>query len=119
MNQINLVGRMTRDAEPIGNPPVGVKFAVATDDYNFSTKARETTFHECKAFGKLSDVITNYAGKGREVRVTGKYRTDTWTPKQGPRAGTEVSEKVVYVDDFELLAGKPADKPDAGDEKLW
>lgn len=113
MNQINLVGRMTRDAEDVGNPPVGVRFSIATEDYDFGTKQRETEFHDCVAFGKVSDVIKNYAGKGREVRVTGKIRSRKYTPTKGPNAGNEVTQKNVVVDDFELLAGKP--KNDDGD----
>lgn len=119
MNQVNLVGRMTRDAEPIGNPPVGVRFAIATEDYDFGTKQRETEFHEVKAFGKVQDVISQYGGKGHEVRVTGKIKTDTYTPTKGPNAGIEQKVKVVYLDDFELLAGKPKAAAGDGSSSGW
>jgi len=108
MNQVNLVGRMTRDAEEFGNPPIGVRFAVATEDYDFGTKQRETEFHECVAFGKVTEVIKQYAGKGREVRVTGKKKTRKYQAQKGVHAGHEVDQVVVIVDDFELLAGMPA-----------
>ena len=107
MNQINLVGRMTRDPEEFGTPPVGVRFSIATEDYDFSSKQRETEFHDCVAFGKTSEVINNYAEKGREVRVTGRIKSNRYTPTKGVHAGHEVEQKRVIVNDFELLAGKP------------
>ena len=105
MNKQIITGRMVRDAEPFGNPEVGVRFAIATEDYDFSTKKNETEFHECVAFGKVTDVIKNYAGKGRWVEVEGKTRTNAYTPSKGIHAGHEVKEKRVIVDSFKLGPG--------------
>jgi single-stranded DNA-binding protein len=128
VNQINLVGRMTRDAEEFGNPPAGVRFTVVTEDYDPGQKARVPEFHDCKAFGQVKDVIKNYAGKGREVRVSGRYITETYTPQKGANAGIEQKRKIVIVngnDGFELLAGMPSGATPApasgsgGDAPLW
>lgn len=123
MNKVILVGRMTRDAEPFGSPEVGVRFSIATEDYDFGTKKRETEFHDCVAFGNVREVIKNYAGKGKRVGVVGRTKTNTYTPTKGIHAGHEVKEKRVIVDDFELMdsGGGSATGGGSGgeDEKLW
>jgi single-strand DNA-binding protein len=123
VNQLNLIGRMTRDPEDFGNPVIGVRFSVATEDYDFGTRARETEFHDCVAFGKTADRIRQYAEKGREVRVTGKSKTRKYTPTKGPFANMEIEKKNVLVDEFELLAGRPAGQtqatPQVDPNALW
>ncbi len=108
MNQCNFVGRMTRDAEDIKGG--GVRFSIAVDVYDSETKGRKAEFIPCVAFGKVVDTIKNHAPKGKEVRVTGEYRTRTFVPQSGPNAGTEVKDHnfvITGYDGFELLAGQP------------
>ena len=124
MNQVNLVGRMVRDAEDINSTTKGVRFSLAVEDYNPSTKSRETTFINCVAFGDVSDVIKNYAPKGKPVRVTGRLANRKYTPTKGVHAGHEVEQTSIVLsgyDGFELLPGTKteANDTDEGDEALW
>jgi len=112
MNSCTFTGRMTRDAEDIGTTGEAVKFTVAVDGYNFSTKSKETTFVPCVAFGKVTTVIKNYAGKGREVGVTATYRVREYVATGGPRQGQTIHDHSFVVDKFELLAGQPAGNKD-------
>jgi single-stranded DNA-binding protein len=115
MNQCNFVGRMVRDAEDIKGD--GVKFTVAVDVYDSETKGRKAEFIPCVAFGKVVPTIKQYAPAGKEVRVTGEYRTREYTPTQGPNAGSKVRDHSFVLngfDAFELLAGNP--KGSSGNE---
>lgn len=103
MNQWNGTGRMVRDAEDINGD--GVKFSIAVEGYNYSTKSRETTFIDCVAFGKVVDVIKQYAPKGKAVRVTGDIRRRKYTATKGVHAGHDVEDFAIGVQDFELLPG--------------
>ena len=105
MNQCNFIGRMVRDAEDIKSD--GVRFTVAVEIYNFQKKEREPVFVPFVAFGKIVDVIKNYAPKGKEVRVTGEYRVREFVPTSGPSEGQKVKDHSFFVLDFELLAGQP------------
>lgn len=105
MNQCSFTGRMVRDAEDIKGD--GVRFTVAVDIYNYSTRAREAVFVPFVAFGKVVPVIKQYAPRGKEVCVTGEYRTREFTPASGPNAGTKVKDHSFHVDKFELLSGSP------------
>jgi len=116
---------MVADAEEFGNPVVGCRFRIATDDYDPGQKARVTEYHDCKAFGKITNVITQYAGKGRLVMVAGPVRTEKYTPSRGPHAGHETQSRVIIVssDGFELLgAGGASAAPsddDSGSSSGW
>jgi len=126
MNQHTVVGRMVADAEEFGNPVAGCRFRIATDDYDPGQKARVTEYHDCKAFGKITNVVTQYAGKGRLVRLTGVVRTEKYTPSRGPHSGHETQSRVIIVngsDGFELLgAGGATAAPsddDSGPSSGW
>ena len=105
MNQCNFAGRMARDAEDIKGD--GVRFTVAVDEYDPDTKGRTTEWVPCVAFGKVVNTIKQYAPKGKEVRVTGEYRT-----REYEKDGVKVKDHSFVIngfDGFELLAGNPKD----------
>lgn len=116
MNACMFTGRMTRDAEAIGTTGEAVKFTLAVDGYNFKEKQRETTFVPCVAFGKITTVITQYAGKGREVGVVGKYQVREYVSQSGPRQGQTIKDHSFVIDTFELMAGKPAAEKEVVDD---
>lgn len=126
MQQVNLIGRMVRDAEDLPGGKGGVKFSLAVEYYNFSSKSRETNFWDCVAFGDVTTVIKGYAPKGKPVRVTGELQKRKYTASKGPHAGHEVEQVTIRVDGrdgFELLPGtspaKASDEDDEDDDPLW
>jgi single-strand DNA-binding protein len=98
VNQCNFIGRLGQNPEPIGAN--GCKFSLAIDDYNSQTKAKETVWIEFVAFGRTAEIIQQYAEKGRQVRVTAKFR---WRDREVN--GRKYHDPSFLVDDFELLSG--------------
>lgn len=107
MNNCHFTGRMVRDAEDINGG--GVRFTIAVDGYNYSTKQREATFIPCVAFGKVVDVIKQYAPKGKAVAVSGDLRIREYEATKGQHAGHKVTDFTIGVQDFELLPGNNKD----------
>ena len=77
LNRAQLIGRVTADPErkalPSGMPVV--KFGLATN-HVFKTKEGEkketAQFHNCVAFGKVADIISQWVQNGQEVYVDGR-----------------------------------------------
>ena len=73
MNTINLVGRLGNDPEVKENRTT---FSIATND-GFGEK-KKTNWHNCVVFGKLAEIVNNYAKKGENIAVQGSidyYKT--------------------------------------------
>src|SRR3989344_4959357 len=88
LNKAQLIGRITNDPE-IKALPSGIsvaKFGLATNR-TYKTKEGEkketTQFHNCVAFGKLADIIKQWAKKGQEVYVDGRIEYRSWDKKDG------------------------------------
>jgi len=106
MNQINLIGRLTKDAES-KTTTTGkqvVNFSLAIDDGKNSTGEKQTLFVNCQAWGKTGEVIAQYTSKGSQLQVTGKLSIRNYE-KDGVKK--YITEVVVFS--CELL-GKPKDK---------
>ena len=88
LNKAQLIGRITNDPEmkalPSGTPVV--KFGLATNRV-YKTKDGEkkevAQFHNCVAFGKLAEIIGQWAKKGQEVYVDGRIEYRSWDKKDG------------------------------------
>lgn len=96
LNKAQLIGRMTNDPEmkalPSGTPVA--KFGLATNRV-YKTKEGEkkemVQFHNCVAFGKLAEIIGQWAKKGQEVYVDGRIEYRTWDKKDGTKGyATEI-----------------------------
>src|SRR5574339_268093 len=111
-----ITGNMVADAEEFGNPVAGARFRVATNDYDPGKKARVTTYHDCKVFGRQTTVITQYGGKGKQIGVVGTPRDETYTPSKGPHAGHEVTRRVLIVDKIDLMGGGSNSSSSSGDD---
>lgn len=88
LNKALLIGRITNDPE-IKALPSGIsvaKFGLATN-HIYKTKEGEkketAQFHNCVAFGKLADIIKQWAKKGQEVYVEGRIEYRSWDKKDG------------------------------------
>ena len=105
-----ITGRMTRPAEDIGNPVIGVKFTVASEDYDFGEKKRVTEFYDCVVFGNKADVVRNYGDTGKHVWINNaKRKTRKYTASKGIHAGHETTQVSYVVNEFEFLPdGKAA-----------
>lgn len=109
LNQIVLMGRLTRDPElrrtQSGTPVAN--FAIAVDRDYVSDGNRETDFVDCVAWGKTAEFISGYFSKGRAIAVTGRLQIRSWKTDEGTtrRAAEVVVDRGYFAD------SKREDKP--------
>jgi len=87
MNNISLVGRLTRDPELKFIPGSGkakLTFSIAVDrDYKTKEGNKVTDFIPVEALGKPAETWSNYLGKGRQVGIQGSMYVDRYTDESG------------------------------------
>ena len=96
MNNVILIGRLTRDVElryisGTGTPVAQFTIAV---DREFTTKdgKKETDFIDIQVWGKSAESCSNYIGKGSLVGVQGSIRIDSYQNQAGEtRKATRVN----------------------------
>ncbi|ADF54438.1 single-strand binding protein [Zunongwangia profunda SM-A87] len=109
-NHVQLIGNVGQEPT-ITNLESGKKVArlsIATNEHyknNKGEKVQSTDWHTVVAWGKTAEIIENYVGKGKEIALTGKLRTRTYTTEDGnQRYVTEVEANEI------LLLGSKSDK---------
>lgn len=100
-----ITGNLTRDPElrstPSGASVCGFSVAVnrtfkGTDGEN----KEEVSFIDCSAWGKLGEMIAQYAKKGSGVLVSGRLSQRSWEDKNG---GGKRSRTEIVVEDFNFI----------------
>lgn len=105
INQVILMGRLTRDPEQrttSGGKTV-VRFSVAVDRQSSDDS---TDFFEVTAWEKLGELVVQYLSKGRRVLVQGRLRQDRWDDKD---TGGKRSKVEVVASDVTFLDGPSGD----------
>lgn len=101
MNQIILIGRLTKDPELRYLPNTGTPVATFTlaVDRNYKDKEGniQTDFIAVEVMGKVADFVANYITKGRLVAVNGSIRVDRYMKDDENRTFTKVSAKSVQA----------------------
>lgn len=87
MNNVVLVGRLTRDPELryiVGtNTPVA-QFAIAVDrEFTGKDGKKEVDFIDIQVWNKIAENCSNYLGKGSLVAIQGSIRIDTYQNQAG------------------------------------
>lgn len=86
LNKVLLFGNLTRDPE-VRSLPSGVQVAqlgIATNRVYKDKEGRKqeaTEFHNVVAFGRLAEVIAQYARKGSGLFVEGRIQSRSWDDK--------------------------------------
>lgn len=103
LNEVTVIGRMTRDVE-LRALPSGVyagNFGVATNrtwkDKNTGEKKEEVEFHNVVSFGKSAETIAQYFHKGDEIFVRGRLKTSAWE-----KDGTKHYKTEIMLERFEF-----------------
>lgn len=136
LNKVHLIGNLTRDVEihytPKGTAVADISLAINRTWSADGQKQEETTFVDITLFGKVAEIVQQYAPKGKPLFVEGRLQLDTWDDKQ---TGQKRSKLKVIGENVQLLGGKsegtggkqqaaPAARrqstqhPDAADEDL-
>lgn len=101
MNQVVLVGRLTKDPEPGVIPGSGSstsKFTIAVNrDYKDREGKIPVDFIPVEVIGKVADFVNNYIGKGRLVAIQGSIRKEEYMKDDEKRSITKVSAKSVQA----------------------
>ena len=109
-NHVQLIGNVGQEPT-ITNLESGKKvarFSLATNEYYKDAKGEkqtDTNWHTVVAWGKTAEIIEKFVSKGKELGVTGKLKTRTYTTDDGnERYVTEVEANEI------LLLGNKNDK---------
>lgn len=84
LNQINIIGNVTRDPETrnVGSGTVA-QFSVAVNEGSGDRK--KTTFFDCDAWDQKASFVSQYVGKGALVYVSGRVVIDEYTGTDGQK----------------------------------
>ena len=101
MNQIVIMGRMTRDPElrqtPNGVPVASFTLAVDRGYTPRDGGERQTDFIDVVAWRNTAEFVTKYFVKGQMAAVTGRLQIRDWTDKDGnKRRSAEVIADNIY-----------------------
>ena len=113
INNVVLVGRMTRDAE-LRYTPSNVAVATFSLAVNRNFKGangeRETDFINCVIWRQQAENLANWAKKGALIGITGRIQTRNYENQQGQRV--YVTE--VVADTFQLLESRASRENNGG-----
>ncbi len=102
-NHVQLIGNVGQEPT-ITNLESGKKvarFSLATNEYYKDAKGEKTQttdWHTVVAWGKTAEIIEKFVVKGKEIGVTGKLKTRTYTTDDGnQRYVTEVEANEILL----------------------
>lgn len=102
LNQIVLVGRLTRDPE-VKEGENGNKFSTLTlaipRSFKNADGVYETDFVDCRTFNSIAENTCEYCKKGDIVGVKGRIQTDTIEKEDGTKEFKMniIAEKVTFL----------------------
>jgi single-strand DNA-binding protein len=105
MNNVTLIGRLTRDPEvryTSGSQMAVARFSVAIDRPVKSGQDKQTDFPSIVVFGKQAENCERFLTKGRLVGIEGRIQTGSYTNKDGNKVYTTD----VIVDAHEFVEKK-------------
>ena len=103
MNNVVLIGRLTRDPEiryiPESQMAVAT-FTLAIDRPARSGQEKKTDFPRITCFGKQAENCERYLAKGRLVGIQGRIQTGSYTNKDGQTVYTTdvVADRVEFLE---------------------
>ena len=99
MNNVTLMGRLTRDPE-LKYSQAGKAYCRFTVAINREFNREEADFINCLAFGKTAETIAEWLGKGRRIALHGRIQTGNYENKNGDKVSTfeVVADRFEFVD---------------------
>ena len=103
MNQVIVMGRVTKDLEPrtTQSGMATVRFNIAIDrGKDKEGKDKGADFPNIVAFGKTAESIAKFTGKGLRVAVIGRIQTNSYDDKEGRKVYTTdiIADRVKFID---------------------
>jgi len=105
VNKVILVGHVGRDPEVrfTGGGQAVANFSLATSEAwkdKSGERKERTEWHRVVIWGKLAEIVKNFAQKGTQVYVEGRIQTREWEKGGDKRTTTEI-----VADTFRILSG--------------
>ena len=114
MNQIVLMGRLTRDPE-LRHTQSGTAvaaFTLAVDRPKNKDSERQTDFIDIVAWRNTAEFVSKYFAKGQMAAVTGRLQLRNWTDKDGnKRVSAEVVADNIYFTESKKSRSESAEQP--------
>lgn len=111
INQVNLMGRLTRDPE-LRSTTTGkaiANFSIAVDRMS----GEETDFFDVTCWNNLADIVSKYTQKGSKVYVSGRLQLDRWEQDGQKRSKVSiVANDVTFLDPASQGDNRDANEPD-------
>ena len=107
MNQVNIIGTIGKEIElkyiPSGSAIANFSIAV-NQDYKKQdgSKVEKTSWFDVTCFGKTSEIVNQYFGKGSRIGVTGELEQQTWKAQDGSNR----SKVVIKMQNFSFIDKK-------------
>ena len=101
MNQLTIIGNVTKDAD-VRTTPTGVdvcSFSVAVNEKSKKDKEDSTIFFKVTTWRKLAEICGKYVKKGMKVCVVGAVNVQTYTTNNGETR----ADLCVTANDIEFL----------------
>ena len=111
LNKVQIIGNLGRDPE-IKTIPSGQKVAsfslACSEKYTDKQgqKQEKTEWINCKAWGKLAEIIEKYVKKGSQIYVEGKIETQSFE-----KDGVKKYKTEIIVNQMLMLGGKGESAP--------
>lgn len=99
MNNVVLIGRLTKDPE-LKYSQAGKAYCRFTVAINREFNREEADFINCLAFGKTAETIAEWLGKGRRIALQGRIQTGSYQNSNGDTVYTTevVADRFEFVD---------------------
>jgi single-strand DNA-binding protein len=111
MNDVSLIGRLTRDPELVTTPG-GTDIANLRVAIDRRGRGNGAVFVDAKCFEAQARACAEHLAKGRQVAISGRLELDEWDGEDGHRR----SRLYVVAQSVRFLAGKPAVEAAADDQ---
>ena len=101
MNQVTLIGRLTKDPEVRHSGEITfARFSLAIDRPPKKDGTKETDFPNIVVFGRQAENCEKYITKGRLVAVEGRLQTGSYTNKEGRKVYTTevIANRVEFLE---------------------
>ena len=117
MNNITMVGRLTRDPEirQAGNTDV-CRFAIAVDRGKDKDGQKIADFIDWVAFGRTAQLINQFFHKGDGIGIVGHIQNDNYTDKDGKKVyrNTQIVDRISFLPSSRTGSGVASETPAAG-----
>lgn len=109
INQVILMGRLTRDPETrsTSSGKQITTFSIAVDRYGAS---EETDFFDVTTWDKLAEIVEKFLEKGSKVLVQGRLQLDSWEDKETSQKRSRVTVTANDVTFLDSVSGDDSKK---------